>query len=72
MQTWSVHRARAKLCSCFCPRECAPAPEPIKVRDVTTTGGRNSRRADFQQDGSCDMPLPSGSKRAAQGMCTSE
>lgn len=32
-------------------------------------GGRNGRMADFQQDVSRDLPLPSGSKGAAQGRC---
>lgn len=72
MQIWPVHRARAKMWCCFGHHACGSAPEPIKVRDVTSPGGRNSRRADLQQDSSWDVLLPSGSKRAAQDMCISE
>lgn len=45
----------------FCHR--GSAPELIKVRVVTSPGGRNGKRADFQQEKSWDMLLPSGSKR---------
>lgn len=60
-----VHRVRAKFFTCFRHHNCGSESAPVKGRDVTRTVGRNSKMADFQQDVSWDLPLPSGSKRAA-------